>query len=175
MTRRCFTALCTALLVLFAPPFVQAASPDSALGALGSLPPVYRRGVVWVSADNADPNPDTWYVTARNASRDGLMFNLTISRGRIVSERPTISPRAFLRQITPINLSELRVNSPDLWREAQSFSDRRGRRLGSMSLQLQQHGRDATPLWSVWCYDRGGSYIGYFSALATNGAIISRR
>jgi hypothetical protein len=164
------------LLFLLALPFIaQAAHPESALGVLNDLPARYRSGVVWVSADNADPHPDTWYVTARNSARDGLLMNLTVSRGEIISERPAISPRAFLRQITPIAAGSVRVNSTDLWREALRFSDRRGQNLGSMSLQLQQHGRDATPIWSVWCYDRRGGYIGYFSALATTGAITSRR
>lgn len=152
-----------------------AQNPNSALGALAGLPANYRNGVVWLSADNADPHPDQWYVTARNAARDGLLMNLTIEDGRIVSERPAISPRAFLRQITPMNLRSLRVNSSDLWRDALQFADRRGQRLGTLSLQLQQHGRDATPVWSVWAYDRRGGYIGYFSVLATTGVVTSRR
>jgi len=163
------------LFVLAFPIVSQAAHPESAFGILNDLPARYRNGVVWVSADNADPHPDTWYVTARNAARDGLLTNLTISHGEIISERPTISPRAFLRQITPINVGDVRVNSTDLWREAIRFFGKREQNVGSMSLQLQQHGRDATPIWSVWCYDRRGGYIGYFSALATNGSIISRR
>lgn len=154
---------------------VVAQNPNSALGALASLPSNYRNGVVWLSADNADPHPDQWYVTARNAARDGLLMNLTLEDGRIVSERPAISPRAFLRQITPMNLRSLRVNSSDLWRDALQFAERRGQRLGTLSLQLQQHGRDATPVWSVWAYDRRGGYIGYFSVLATTGVVTSRR
>lgn len=165
------------LLAIVLAPLSQslAQNPNSALGALASLPPNYRNGVVWMSADNANPHPDFWYVTARNAARDGLLMNLTLADGRIVSERLAISPRAFLRQITPINLRSLRVNSSDLWRDALRFADRRGRRLGSLSLQLQQHGRDATPVWSVWSYDRRGDYIGYFSVLATTGVVTSRR
>nr|HRJ74204.1 hypothetical protein [Terrimicrobiaceae bacterium] len=93
--------------------------------------------------------------------------------GRIVSERIALSPRAFLRQIVPMNLRDLRVNSTDLWRTAGRFANERGRKLGSMSLQLHQPGRGATPSWSVWCYDRSGRYIGFFSALATTGSITS--
>jgi len=161
------------ILLLSAPAW--SANPNSALGMLRNLPAAYRDGVVWVSADNADPNPDNWYISARNADRGGLLFNLTVSRGRITSERPTISPRAFLRQITPINIGSLRVNSTDLWNTAQKFADEEGRRLGSLSLRLEKHGRNSTPVWSVWSYDRRGSYIGYFSALATTGAVTSKR
>lgn len=152
-----------------------ARNPDSAFGTLANLPANYRDGVVWLSADNADPQPDRWYVTARNSARRGLLMNLTIENGRITSERPAISPRAFLRQITSINVRSLRVNSTDLWRDARKRADQRGRRLGTISLQLEQHGRDAKPVWSVWSYDRRGGYIGYFSVLATTGAVISSR
>lgn len=171
-----FVFLSTFLASIFLWPIAgQSANPNSALGVLNNLPASYRNGVVFLSADNADPHPDTWYVTARDAAREGLLMNLTVRRGRVVSERPTFSPRALLGQLSRINLSTLRVNSTDLWRESLDFANDRGRRLGSVSLQLQQNGRNATPVWSVWCYDRRGSYIGYFSALATSGGIITRR
>jgi len=151
------------------------AHPESALGVLNSLPAAYRHGVVWLSADNADPHPERWYVTARNADRSGMPMNLTIARGRIISERPAFSPRLITRQITPMNPAAIRVNSTDLWRTASRIARDTGRRLGSMSLQLHQDGRKAAPAWSVWCYDRNGRYIGYFSALATTGDVTSSR
>lgn len=159
--------------LLFLPLIGHGASSNSALAALRGLPPDYRNGVVWVSADNADPDPNKWYITARHASR-GILMNLTVADGQIISERPTLSPRALLRQITPININALRVNSSDLWRKASDYARDQGQRLGSLSLQLQQHGRDAAPVWSVWSYDRRGRYIGFFTVLATNGAVISR-
>lgn len=173
---RSFLLIPTLLAALFLVPLEgHSANPNSALGVLNNLPAAYRNGVVFLSADNADPHPDTWYITAHNGSGAGLLMNLTVSRGRIVSERPAFSPRALIGRLSRINLSTLRVNSTDLWREAIDFANDRGRRLGSLSLQLQQNGRDSSPVWSVWCYDRRGSYIGYFSALATTGGIITRR
>jgi hypothetical protein len=73
--------LATFLALLFSPSIGRSASRDSALGALNNLPPVYRNGVVWLSADNADPHPDRWYVVARNAARRGQPMDLTIARG----------------------------------------------------------------------------------------------
>ena len=173
MNRHPFVAILLALLVF--PSIGRSASRDSALGALNNLPPVYRNGVVWLSADNADPHPARWYVVARNAARRGQPMDLTIARGRIISERPARNPRVFDRQLSPINLRSLRVNSTDLWRTADRLASNRGRRLGSMSLHLQRQGPHASPFWSVWCYDRRGRYIGFFSALATTGAVTSSR
>lgn len=163
-----------AVLLVFSTPG-QGAHPESALGVLNNLPAAYRDGVVWISADNADPHPDRWYVTARNADRSGLPMNLTIARGRIISERPAFSPRLITRQITPMNPASIRVNSTDLWRTASRIARDNGRFLGSMSLQLHQDGRHAAPAWSVWCYGRDGRYIGFFSALATTGGVTSSR
>lgn len=153
----------------------RAAEPGSAREALNALPAAYRNGVVWVSADNANPNPAQWYITARNTGRGGGHVNIIVARGRIISERPTLSPRAITRQLSPINLRNVRFNSTDLWKEAGRFAGKRGQSLGSLSLQLQQRGANATPIWSVWCYNKRGSYIGFFSALATTGEIIERR
>lgn len=170
-----FFVFLSALVVtlVLAPLEGRAAHPDSALGFLNDLPETFQKGVVYVSADNADPHPDTWYVTARNHT--GLLMNLTIEGGRIVSQRPTISPRALLGRLAPMNISSIRVNSTDLWRKATEIANERGRRMGSMSLVLQQNGRNADPVWEVWCYDTRGSYFAYFSALATTGRVISRR
>jgi hypothetical protein len=173
MNRSLFLSALLTLLVF--PSIGQSANRDSAIGALNSLPPVYRNGVVWLSADHASPHPDRWYAIARNAARRGQPMDLTIARGRIISERPARNPRAFSRQLSPINLRSIRVNSPDLWRTADRLAANRGRRLGSMSLQLQRQGPHASPFWSVWCYDRRGRYIGFFSALATTGAVTSSR
>ncbi len=167
--------LTTFLTLLLFPSIGRSASRDSALGTLNNLPPVYRNGVVWLSADNADPHPDRWYVVARNAARRGQPMDLTIARGRIISERPARNPRTFTRQLSPMNLRSIRVNSTDLWRTANRLASSRGRRLGSMSLQLQRQGPHASPFWSVWCYDRRGRYVGFFSALATTGAVTSSR
>ncbi len=159
--------------LVLAPLEGRAAHPESALGFLNNLPETFRNGVVYVSADNANPHPDTWYVTARNHT--GLLMNLTIEGGRIVSQRPTISPRALLGRLSPMSLSSLRVNSTDLWRKAGEIARAQDRRLGSMSLELQQNGRNADPVWAVWCYDTRGRYFAYFSALATTGRVISKR
>lgn len=172
MTRSLLLSVIAVFLTAF---IVRAADPGSALEALNALPASYRNGVVWVSADNANPNPAQWYITARNTGRGGGHVNIIVARGRIISERPTLSPRAITRQLSPINIRNVRFNSTDLWREAGRFAEKRGQSLGSLSLQLQQRGTNATPIWSVWCYNRRGSYIGFFSALATTGEIIERR
>lgn len=167
--------LLLALSVLVLSPLSRASAGGTALEALAALPPGLRGGVLFLSADNGDPNPPAWYAMARDSARSALPTNITIVDGRITSQRTTLNPRALVNGLAPIDLARVRVDSPGVWKTALGFSADRGRRLGSVSYQLQQRGDAADPVWSVWCYDRRGGYIGFFSALATTGAVISSR
>ena len=162
------------ILAVFSFCFSKAFAQDSCSGlaALRMLAPQFQNGILRLSADNANPNPETWYVVARDSGRRMLPTNITISGGGITSIRPTLNPRTLITGASPMELGRIRFDSTDAWREAQNFSNRRGRRLGSVSFNLQQEGSGAAPIWSVWCYDPKGGYIGFLSILATTGSII---
>ncbi len=66
MARALFLSAIAVFLTNFA---AHAAAPGSALEALNALPASYRNGVVWVSADNANPNPRSG--TSPRATRAG--------------------------------------------------------------------------------------------------------
>jgi hypothetical protein len=161
------------LVALSALTLSHALAGGTAIEALNALPAHFRSDVLFLSADDGDPNPPAWYVMARNTN--SLPTNIIVTDGRVTSQRVTLNPRALINGLVPIDLARVRVDSTGVWRTALSFSADRGRRLGSVSYQLQQRGDAADPIWSVWCYDRRGSYIGFFSALATTGAVISSR
>lgn len=154
--------------------FIPAHAADKGGGeaALNALPAKYRDGVLKLSADNGTPNPPTWYIVAKNSNEGGALYTITIEGGQVVRERLSLNLRALIAN-SPINLRKVRVGSDDAWNAAVKYCDRRGRKLGSVSYALEQHGGDASPVWSVWCYDLGGSYIGLIKILATNGSIIS--
>ena len=174
MSRSC---LLFALVASFLfPTLARSARAETALAALRSLPPRYSYSVLRLSADNGRPTPPAWYILARDQTRRGLPTNITISpRGRIISERPSLNPRARINGLSPISIGRMGIDSTNAWNMARQFSSERGRRLGSVSYSLEQHGRGASPVWSVWCYDRSGRYIGFLSILASTGAVISFR
>lgn len=162
------------LLSLFLPAALFAApDPNGAVAAMQALPGQYQNGIMRLSADHGKPTPPYWAIIARNPARRGLPTSLTVSRGRITSERATLNPRALISGDTPITLGRVRIDSPEAWRRAQRFASDRGRRLDSVSYVLQQRGSNAAPVWSIWCYDSRGRFIGFVSLLATTGAIIS--
>jgi hypothetical protein len=147
------------------------ANPGGALAALALVPPKYGDGILKLSADNGTPNPPTWYILAKKT--DGEVYSLSVAKGQIIQEKPSLNLRALLGNPTPINLSKVKVDSTGAWNVAMGYCTQKGRTLGSVSYVLQQKGADAVPVWGVWCYGPDGGYIGYVELLATTGAIVS--
>lgn len=147
---------------------------NSALDAFRALPAQFQNGVLRLSADDARPNPGTWYFVAMNTNRTALPVNIEVADGQVIRTSPTMNPRTLITGASPINWRSMRIDSDDAWRIAQEFAAERGQRLSSASFVLEQEGRGATPIWSIWLYDARGSQIGFLSILATNGSILRR-
>ena len=146
-------------------------NPDGALAAIEAVPVYLRDGIVKITADNGTPNPPTWYITAKNGS--GEAYSVTVSQGQLVEEKPSLNLRALLTNPSTINRARLRVGSNGAWTAAEQYVLKKGKTLGSVSYVLEQKGRDAAPIWSIWCYGRDGSSIGYLQVLADTGTVIN--
>jgi hypothetical protein len=144
-----------------------------ALAAFRALPERFRNGVVLLSADNASPQPANWYFLARNANARNALFSITVSRGQVIDERPSLDMRTMFHNPSRINFDRVRVDSGDVWSKADAFAKRKGRILGSLSLNLTQSGKNAAPVWKAWCYDPSARYFGQLHILATTGEVIS--
>jgi len=147
---------------------------NSALDAFRALPSEFQNGVLRLSADDARPNPGTWYFVAMNTDRTALPVNIEVADGEVIRRTPTMNPRTLITGASPINWRSIRIDSTDAWRIAQDFATEEGKRLSSASFVLEQEGRGATPIWSIWLYDARGNQIGFLSVLASNGSILRR-
>jgi hypothetical protein len=152
-------------------PAAQAGNPDGVKAAIDVVPAHLRDGIVKISADNGTPNPPAWYFIAKTGN--GEVFSVTVAQGQVVEEKPSLNLRALFAMPATINLARLTVGSNGAWAAAQNYAQSKGKTLGSVSYVLEQKGKDAAPLWSIWCYDKGGSSIGYFQLLADTGAVIN--
>jgi len=141
--------------------------------AFALLPERFQGGVVKLSADNADPLPDTWYFIAHNADKGGAFYSITVSGGEITETKPSLDLRALLRDPVRINLEKMEVGALGAWNAAKEFSQRKGKTLGTVSYALQQDGEGAVPIWSVWCYDSAGSYFAVLKVSASSGEVLS--
>ena len=145
------------------------------LEAIAVLPPEYRNGIVKVSADDANPNPETWYFQARNASKANDIYSLEVTNGQLNLEKPSFNLSVLLGKPTAIDVSKIELDTPALWRVAANATARRGRALVSASYKLAQTGYSADPIWQIWCYDSNGDEFAQLDILATTGTIVSSR
>ncbi len=150
----------------------QARDPRGALAALAQLSPNLTRGVLRVTADNGNPNPITWYIQARDRSDGNRQIGIMVTNGVIARQRPRLDLRQALFPGTAITLSQVRVDSNEAFAIAQRFTRANSFRLGTVSYRLEQETPSAPPIWSVWCYNLEGRYIGFLRILATNGSVI---
>jgi len=161
-------------LLFLAPVFLlQAADESGALACLNALPAPYRDGILKLSADNADPNPDTWYVVAQKGGNDSDIHNITVAGAQVISDKRTLGFREILTQASPVSLEKVTVDSRDAFEIAQTYARANGQMVGSVSFVLQQKGPSSAPVWSVWCYGPDGSHLGLMQLLATDGTVIS--
>lgn len=159
------------LALLTAPLTAQIPDSDGALTAIAAVPERLRNGIVKLSADNGTPNPPAWYFVAKNDA--GEVFSITVADGQVTSEKPFLDLRALFTAPAAINLAKLQIGSGGAWAAAQKYAAGKGKTLASVSYALEQKGRDAAPLWSIWCYTADGSYIGFLEILATTGAVVA--
>lgn len=145
---------------------------DSAIRAASVLPDRYRSAIVRASADNGTPDPPEWYFISRAAhSPDGIL-SITVRNRKIVQQKTSLDLRVMLGEYSPINLAQVLIDSRGAWDIAKRYVAARDRTLGSASFQLDQKGADASPIWSVWCYDPEVKYIGLLKVLASTGDVI---
>jgi hypothetical protein len=144
-----------------------------ALATLQALPVKYQTGVYKVSADNAKPNPDTWYIVARGGEEDSPFHNITMAGGQVVSDKVTLGLRQLISGQSAISLGKVQVDSGAAYGIAERYAQANGKTLGGVSFALEQKGSDAAPIWSVWCYGVDGSYYGLMQLLATDGTVVS--
>lgn len=146
---------------------------NGALANLRSLPPEYRHGVLKLSADNCDPNPDLWYLVARSDGKKGRIQQLEMASGQIVSSKAALGIREVLGSEKPIDIDKIEFDSRDAFDLAQSLARANNKTIGSVSFVLTQQGSSAAPIWHVWCYAPNEACFGQLQILATDGTVIS--
>jgi len=154
----------------------SAAFAEDSKGALANLhavPAEFRNGIMKLSADDCDPNPDIWYVAAKSDSNKGGFREFELASGQVVASKASLGLRETFRSDTPLDLSKIQFDSGDAFDLAQRYARANNKVIGSVSFVLTQKGSSAVPLWYVWCYGPNEKYFGQLQLLATDGTVIS--
>jgi len=162
-----------AALVLGALPSWNCLASNGALENLRGLPPEFQNGVLKVSADNCEPDPERWYIAAKSANKDGGYHNFEMASGQILSNKAALGLFQSMGSNKPLSLGKIQFDSRDAFDLAQRYANANSKTIASASMALTQQGEGAAPIWSVWCYAQNGTYFGQMQFLATDGAVIS--
>ncbi len=171
----------TLLLSFMLLPLVASAQFDggqtghSAVAALSILPDNYAQNVVRVTADNAAPDPETWYVMTYKDTMNSPLRSLAISDGEIKRDETSLNPAAYLRSRTPINPDRVKIDSPRAYQIAEAYCIANNKELDSVSFALSQQGKAAVPVWEIWCYDKKEKSLGYLKISATEGSVFTAK
>jgi hypothetical protein len=144
-----------------------------ALANLHAVPAEFRNGIMKLSADDCDPNPDIWYVAAKSNSKKGGFREFELASGQVVSSKASLGLRETFSSDKPLDLSKIQFDSRDAFDLAQRYARANNKVIGSVSFVLTQKGSSAVPLWYVWCYGPNEKYFGQLQLLATDGTVIS--
>ncbi len=146
---------------------------QSAKQAAAALPERFRANIVKVSADNGTPDPPQWYFVCRASHGEDGIVSITVKKGAITQQKPSLDLRVALGDYSRIDLSKVLVDSRGAFSIAERYvSKEKGTVLANASFLLQQAGVDASPIWSIWCYDASVKYIGLIKILASTGDVI---
>jgi len=144
-----------------------------ALANLHAVPSEYRNGIIKLSADDCDPNPDIWYVTAKSGSKKGGIREFELASGQVVSSKASLGLRELVSSNKPIDLAKIQFDSRDAFDLAQHYARANNKVIASVSFALTQQGASSVPVWYVWCYGPNEKYFGQLQLLATDGTVIS--
>ena len=154
-------------------PAVQTLAPTKgeAVAAMLAVPPKYAGGILEVTGQGGDPNPREWILHAWNTEDPGTVHKLTVRDDQFVSDSLSANIFEAMRKEINIPLPAVRVDSGSAYRIARSYASANGKSLGRVNYMLTVHAKRTPPVWTLDCFDSGGSHIGKLEILATSGAV----
>jgi len=144
-----------------------------ALANLHAIPSEFRSGIMKLSADVCDPNPDIWYVIAKSDSKKGGFREIELSSAQIVSSKASIGLREVFGSNKPMDLAKIQFDSRDVFDLAQRYARANKKVIAHVSFVLTQKVSSSVPVWYVWCYGPNDTYFGQLQLLANDGTVFS--
>jgi len=146
--------------------------PNGAIAAMMAINPKYTGGMVVVTARGGTPQPREWTIVARDTNDLGVLHKLTVADGQVITDVQSLNAYESFRQDVQIDPGLVQVDSSQAFFIAQPIAAANQKIIGHVDYALTIQGKDATPIWTVNCFDIDGIYIGRVILLATNGAVL---
>lgn len=153
-------------------PSVPTPPPNWAVAAMLAIDPKYAEGIVLVVGKGGTPEPKQWIVVARDSDDQGTLHKITVEDGQVISDALSLNTYEALRQNVNIDPTQVQVDSGDAFLAAEPIAAANQKIIGHVDYTLTIRGKDATPIWTLNCFDLNGGFLGKVILLATTGDVI---
>lgn len=147
-------------------------APNGAVAAMLAVDPKYLEGIVLVDGRGGNPQPREWVVVARDTNDLGTLHKITVADGQVIADVLSMNAYESFRQSVNINTQQVQVDSGQAFFIAQPIAAANQKIIGHVDYALTIRGKDATPIWTLNCFDIDGGFLGKVVLLATTGAVL---
>lgn len=150
---------------------IPEAAKGGAIAAMLAVPPKYLGGILEITGNGGEPNPQEWVLQAWNTEDPGTVHKLTVREDQFVSDALSVNLFEAERREINIPLQDVRVDSAGAFRIADSYASANGKALGRVNFILTVRAKHTPPIWTLECFDAKGSALGKLEIEATSGAV----
>ena len=150
----------------------NAGSAILALRAIADQPYAANATIVELKGERADPMPAEWQILLADPSARGGVREVSVANGAITSERTPLKGFENVSEMSPIQTSEVSVDSSSLFQSVQQHANDARVAFHWLDYTLRTDGVTRAPVWTIRLYDETGAIVGTMGIAAKGGAIM---
>jgi len=150
----------------------NAGSAILALRAVADQPYAANATIVELKGERADPMPAEWQILLADPSARGGVREVSVANGAIISERTPLKGFENVSEMSPIQTSEVSVDSSSLFQSVQQNANDERVAFHWLAYTLRIDTATHEPVWTIRLYDEMGTVVGTMGIAAQGGAIV---
>jgi hypothetical protein len=150
----------------------NAGSAILALRAIADQPYAANATIVELKGERADPMPAEWQILLADPSARGGVREVSVANGAITSERTPLKGFQNVSELSPIQTSEVSVDSSSLFQSVQQHANDARVAFHWLDYTLRTDTSTREPVWTIRLYDEMGAIVGIMGIAAQGGAIV---
>ena len=150
----------------------NAGSAILALRAVADQPYAANATIVELKGERADPMPAEWQILLADPSARGGVREVSVANGAIISERTPLKGFENVSEMSPIQTSEVSVDSSSLFQSVQQHANDALVAFHWLDYTLRTDVATHEAVWTVRLYNEMGAIVGTMGIAAQGGAIV---
>lgn len=159
-------------LCLLAAEALPAAEP-TALAALKLIPKERAAKLARIVGREGAPNPDRWYLIVHDPGDENGVHEFVVANSEVVASRAISQFAEKLSIADVVGGSTVKIDSDRLAKLARQYAEANHTVIAKMNYELKKESVEATPTWSISCFDENNQSIGELVVTASKGNVLS--